>query len=458
MPKTHLNLDGHFLFSTKVLFQNHLNGDPDKYSGLITSKRTTSAGIEASAIDFVILSHDMISDYVSLQVDEEKKFSLTSITRTKNLTVTKESDHNTLVCSFSFTFNPHIKKHKTEVFNFKDKRGQEKFKSLTTGNKRLSSIFEEEGDLNVATKKFVKTLNRLFHQSFRKIRIRDIQNKDIAELFNKRRILRTKEDVISKQELKNVEEELALKCAKENFIKITKEFKDIKCDEGGYNAGKFWMLKKKLCPRAMDPPTAMIDENGKLTTSAQGVTQLSVKHYSKILENRPMLEKYSKLQKDKEDLCEERVNTAKQNKTPMWDKEDLDTVLKYLKKNKSRDPNGFANEIFKPEVAGEDLKIALLVMMNKIKQEQVFPTLLEHCTISSIFKKGKKGKNDLNNYRGIFRVNIFRSILDRLIFNDYYGKIDDYLSDCNVGGRRGRNIRDNLFVFNAITNNVTKGK
>ena len=220
------------------------NGDPEKCSGLITRKRTTSAGIEASAIDFVILSHDMISDYVSLQVDEEKKFSLTSITRTKNLTVTKESDHNTLVCSFSFTFNPHIKKHKTEVFNFKDKRGQEKFKSLTTGNKRLSSIFEEEDDLNVATKKFVKTLNRLFHQSFRKIRIRDIQNKDIAELFNKRRILRTKEDVISKQELKNVEEELALKCAKENFIKITEEVKDIKCDEGGYNAEKFWMLKK----------------------------------------------------------------------------------------------------------------------------------------------------------------------------------------------------------------------
>ena len=87
------------------------------------------------------------------------------------------------------------------------------------------------------------------------------------------------------------------------------------------------MLKKKLCPRAMDPPTAMIDEHGKLITSAQGVTQLSVKHYSKILENRPMLDKYSKLQKDKEDLCEERVNTAKQNKTPLWDKEDLEQCL-----------------------------------------------------------------------------------------------------------------------------------
>ena len=37
------------------------------------------------------------------------------------------------------------------------------------------------------------------------------------------------------------------------------------------------------------------------------------------------------------------------------------------------------------------------------------------------------------------------------------GTIDEFLTDCNVGGRRGRNIRDNLFVLNAITNNVSKG-
>ena len=95
-------------------------------------------------------------------------------------------------------------------------------------------------------------------------------------------------------------------------------------------------------------------------------------------------------------------------------------------------------------------------MMNRIKKEQIFPEQLEQCTLSSIFKRGKVGRNNFNNYRGIFRVNILRSILDRLIFNDLYGKIDDFLTDCNVGGRRGRNIRDNLFVLNAITNNVNK--
>ena len=33
-----------------------------------------------------------------------------------------------------------------------------------------------------------------------------------------------------------------------------------------------------------------------------------------------------------------------------------------------------------------------------------------------------------------------------------YETIDESLTDCNVGSRKRRNIRDNLFVINAIAN------
>ena len=36
--------------------------------------------------------------------------------------------------------------------------------------------------------------------------------------------------------------------------------------------------------------------------------------------------------------------------------------------------------------------------------------------------------------------------------------VDSNLTDANVGARKGRNIRDNLFVLNAVTNSVTRGK
>ena len=45
----------------------------------------------------------------------------------------------------------------------------------------------------------------------------------------------------------------------------------------------------------------------------------------------------------------------------------LDKVLKNLKKNTSRDPYGLANELFMPGVAGDDLKLAILKLMNRIE-------------------------------------------------------------------------------------------
>ena len=57
-----------------------------------------------------------------------------------------------------------------------------------------------------------------------------------------------------------------------------------------------------------------------------------------------------------------------------------------------------------------------------------------------------------------FRVNIFRSTLDKLIYNDEYAKVDANLTDANVGARKSRNIRDNIFVMNAVTNSVLKEK
>ena len=137
--------------------------------------------------------------------------------------------------------------------------------------------------------------------------------------------------------------------------------------------------------------------------------------------------------------------------------EDLNTVLKQLKKNKSRDPHGYSNDIFHPEVAGDDLRQGILSLMNRIKSEQKFPESLEICNISSIYKRSGS-KNSFENYRGKFWIIIFRAVLDRLIYNDEYENIDNNLTDSNVGARKGRNIRDNIFVVNAITNSVTKDK
>jgi hypothetical protein len=108
------------------------------------------------------------------------------------------------------------------------------------------------------------------------------------------------------------------------------------------------------------------------------------------------------------------------------------------------------------EVAGEDLKLAVLKLVNIIKDRQQFPEALRNCNITPIHKK--KSRKDLKNYRGIFRVSVLRSILDRLLYIDCYEIIDSNLTDGNVGARKERSCRDNIFVTSAVTNSVIRGK
>ena len=114
-----------------------------------------------------------------------------------------------------------MKKDKLEIFNFKNIEGQRKFKELTSRQGKFTDMFKDEtNDLESVTKKFLKNLDRCFQQSFKKIRVDHKEDKYLNELFNKRRVLRTKHDDASKEELKIVEELLAEKCAEDNYRKI----------------------------------------------------------------------------------------------------------------------------------------------------------------------------------------------------------------------------------------------
>ena len=95
--------------------------------------------------------------------------------------------------------------------------------------------------------------------------------------------------------------------------------------------------------------------------------------------------------------------------------------------------------------------------MNHMKKVHEFPESLQVFNITSLYNH-KGSHKDFNNYRGVFCVTVFRSILDRLIYNDCYTTIDDDLTDGNVGARKNRNIRDNIFVVNAVINSVINGK
>ena len=432
------------------------NGIRGKFSGVITRARTTKDHKEQSAIDLVCISQDLIEELSSISIDEEKVYCLESIRRTKKGIQTSKSDHNSIISRFNIELEKSVKIARIERFDLKNKEAQEMFTQLTSEKGAMTSLVRKSKDVNTATKKFLKRLNGFISQSFKKIRFSEHSgDTEITKLFDERRNLRQKTDKESINRLNIVEETLADKCAEANMRIIEDELKDFECDEGGFNMGKLWKLKKRLCPYRKTPPTAMSDPHGNLITCSKNLKTHTVEHYKSVLSNRPIKEGFEQLKSDKEELSRLRLEAAKLNKSIPWTLDDLEEVLKYLKKDKCRDPNDHINELFHTKVAGSDMKEAVLILMNRIKDDLVYPEDLERCNITSIYKKGKK--NVFDNYRGVFRVTILRNILDRLVYNDVYPKIDESLSDANVGCRKGRNIRDNLFVVNAVINSVTKG-
>ena len=439
------------------------NGDKEKCSGAITRKRITTLGIEESIIDFVIFSRGLLKDFESMEIDEEKNHVLTRYKKRKKGRKLVLSDHNVIFTSFKLAWQKkNENKERIEMHNLKNKNCQQHFTNVSNMSTVLSNIFETSDDLDTQVERFLKKLNQKIHQCFNKIRIKNNVNKSLDELFNQRKLERSKlkeneNDEEVKLKLDEIETELAEKCAQENIKIIEDEIRGISCQEGGINSSKLWGLKKKLFPKANEAPTAMVDSKGNLLTNQKAINDEAVKVFEKRLTNRKIKEGLEDIFKDREDLAKLNMNKAKDNKTKPWTMEELDNVLNYLKKSKSRDPYNLANEIFHPQVAGKDLKSAILKMMNAIKQQQNYPKSLELCNITSIYKR-KGARNSFTNQRGIFRVTIFRTILDRLLYNSNYQTIDKNLTDSNVGARKKRNIRDNIFVVGAVINDVIKGK
>ena len=83
-------------------------------------------------------------------------------------------------------------------------------------------------------------------------------------------------------------------------------------------------------------------------------------------------------------LCETRLKLTKLKTTDPWTLEDLNLALKDLDKGKARDALGHANKLFKEDVAGSDLKLATLKLMNLMKKKHQFPESLQAYNITPL--------------------------------------------------------------------------
>ena len=293
-------------------------------------------------------------------------------------------------------------------------------------------------------------------RAFKKVRVtknkfsKNIPKK-VCELINTRNELsknRGNEKVVEilNEQISDIE-------AEANRNKILKNFLEISQNPENVNLGRVWKILNKTWPKYAETlPTAKLNHNGRLISAPVELKKLMEKEFKERLRTRPMRSDLNYLKIKKKRLFNIKLRLAADNQSKEWTIADLEQALKDLKNNKSRDPEGFINEIFKPNVIGSDLKDSMLVMFNKLKKEKLIPKFMNKTYITTIPKKGCRLK--LENERGIFRVSVIRNILMRLIYNQKYPEIDRNISDCQMGGRQRKGCRNNIFIINGIIHDV----
>ena len=111
------------------------------------------------------------------------------------------------------------------------------------------------------------------------------------------------------------------------------------------------------------------------------------------------------------------------------------------------------NELFMWNNIGDDLKESILILMNKIKTNYKEPNFTSLANITSFWKR-KGSKDDIENERGVFILNVIRMIKDKLIHNDIKKVL--VMSDSQVGAREEYSIRNHLFIIYSCLNSAAQ--
>ena len=440
--------------------------------GLITRQRKVESRMEKAVLDFFIVNDKIAPFLKKMIVDEKKEFGIYNLAQIRKNKRVIESDHNGLILEINIQFS-YKKTERQEMFNLKNREGQKNFRIETETNKDLVKCFGNGLSLEMQSKKWLKAFNSVLQKCFKKVRICKKKNinessdksllKERINLNNEMKYANITEEMKQRIEkrIMEIEDEIGDKVAEDYHKEIIETIKGLGGDEtslDGSGRKKLWTLLKRKFPKTESAiPVGKKDRRGNVITSHIGLKHLYLKTYVNRLRSRPIREDFEELKQLKETLFQLRLNFCKTQKTAPWNMKDLEAAIEELKKNKSRDPNGWKNELFMNEVAGNNLKISILELFNKIKSENYYPDFMRKADVTTIYK-GKGSKSDLNNDRGVFVVSVFRALLMKLIYKDIYKIIDESMGDAQIGSRKNVNIRNHIWVVNSVICDVNSSK
>ena len=135
--------------------------------------------------------------------------------------------------------------------------------------------------------------------------------------------------------------------------------------------------------------------------------------------------------------------------------EDVNRELRKLKPGKSTGPDGLSNELLK--LTSRSIAPSLTELYNRVLRSGVYPKLWKKANVTPVHKKNTK--QDKKNYRPISLLCTVGKVLERLIFNQIYGFLEQHnlLTWRNSGYKRKDSTINRLIrIVNTIHLNLER--
>ena len=160
-------------------------------------------------------------------IDDERIHTLTKYVSTRGRVQKSESDHNLLFCQFDLSYrSKNSKEDRRTIFNFKNAESQEMFHEITSKSDIFVDIVESKNCVEEKSNLFVQSLNRIFSQTFKKIRVnkaikRSNSTEEYMKVKSKLKILlrnspNNEIKIFISRKIETVEEIISLDCSEEN--------------------------------------------------------------------------------------------------------------------------------------------------------------------------------------------------------------------------------------------------
>ena len=409
---------------------------------------TRCEGKSQSVLDYVITDRNAEEALEKMVIDESREFSPVGYDQ-NGLTY---SDHNVFILKFNWIVME-VMKEKAKRKTIMTENGYKKYRKQLE-ERQVANLFAEDENANTQQKynEWKKVVEDAAKRNSTMCKKRN-PRRNIKLLIRKKRQLKEtiqkktwKERKVLLTQLKMVNEQIDTEKKNQFKERIDKVVNKLR-SKNGINGPNMWEVMKSIRRPKTSAATAIKNKDGRILENPEEIKNRYLEHFVDILQPPTATTKEEKQQEKTVNLIFNNIlNLANSLPPRLTTMDEIVTAKKQLKRNKSKDPYGWNNEMIME--GGKEMDSSLLHLFNRMEHERFSPEQWREVSIKAIEKPGCI--LEMDNKRGLFLTEVISKLYEKILKNRNAEKIDSYVSDFQSGGVKNRSTGDNKLILSEI--------